>query len=344
MKKAFFIFSAILVTCATHSIAQSNYKPIKKISVEGDGGWDLLTVDESTGRLFLSHKTVVQVVDVKSGKLLGTIPDTKGVHGITLANDLNKGYISNGKDSSVTIFDLKTLTVLKKVQVTGLSPDAILYDAFTHNVFVYNAKTSNATVIDAKTDKIVSTIPFIGNPELSVNDGKGKVYVNIEDKSKVCVINSGTLKIEHTWDLAPGEEPTGIAIDKENSRLFIACANKLMVILDATTGHLITSLPIGEGVDGAAFDPIKKRAYSSNGDGTLTVIQEADANTFSVLENVRTQKGARTIAIDSKTHHVYLPTADFGPTPEPTAENPHPRATLKPGSFVVLDIEPEPMK
>jgi DNA-binding beta-propeller fold protein YncE len=340
MKKKSFISSAILLSSVICSIAQSNYKPIKKISVEGEGGWDLLTVDESTSRLFLSHKTVVQVVDVKNGKLLGTIPETKGVHGIALAGDLNKGYISNGKDSSVTIFDLKTLAVIKKVQVTGLNPDAILYDEFTHNVFVYNAKTLNATVMNAKTDKIISTISFPGNPELSVSDGKGKVFVNIEDKSKVCEINASTLKIDHTWDITPGEEPTGIAIDKETDRLFIVCANKLMVILDAKTGHVITSLPIGEGVDGAAFDPVKKRAYSSNGDGTLTVVQEENANTFKVLENVPTQKGARTIAIDSKTHHVYLPTAEFGAVPEPTAENPHPRAAIKPGSFVVLDIEP----
>jgi DNA-binding beta-propeller fold protein YncE len=342
MKKKSFISSAILLSSAICSLAQSHYKPIKKISVEGEGGWDLLTVDESASRLFLSHKTVVQVVDVKSGKLLATIPDTKGVHGIALASDLNKGYISNGKDSSVTVFDLKTLAVLKKIQVTGLNPDAILYDAFTHNVFVYNARTLNATVIDAKTDKIITTIPFVGNPELSVSDGKGKVYVNIEDKSKVCEINASTLKIDHTWDIAPGEEPTGIAIDKETDRLFIVCANKLMVIMDAKTGHVITTLPIGEGVDGAAFDPVKKRAYSSNGDGTLTVVQEENANTFSVLENVTTQKGARTIAIDSKTHHVYLPTAEFGATPEPTTANPHPRAAIKPGSFVVLDIEPNP--
>jgi DNA-binding beta-propeller fold protein YncE len=286
----------------------------------------------------------MQVVDVKNGKLLATIPDTKGVHGIALADDLNKGYISNGKDSSVTIFDLRTLAVLKKIQVTGSNPDAILYDEFTHNIFVFNARTLNATVIDAKTNKIIHTISFIGNPELSVNDGKGKVYVNIEDKSKVCVISSTTLKIEQTWDLAPGEEPTGIAIDKENSRLFIVCANKLMVILDAKTGRMITTLPTGDGSDGAAFDPIKKRVYSSNGDGTLTVIQEENANTFRLLENVVTQKGARTIAIDSKTHHVYLPTAEFGPVPEPTAENPHPRATIIPGTFVILDIEPEQMK
>lgn len=193
----------MLVSCAIHSIAQSNYKPIKKINVEGEGGWDLLCIDEATNRLFLSHKNVMQVVDVKTGKLIGSVADTKGVHGIALANDLNKGYISNGKDSSVTIFDLKTLTAIKKIQVTGSNPDAILYDEFSHNVFVFNARTLNASVIDAKTDKIIRTIPFIGNPELSVNDGKGKVFVNIEDKSKVCVINSSTLMIEQTWDLSP---------------------------------------------------------------------------------------------------------------------------------------------
>jgi DNA-binding beta-propeller fold protein YncE len=340
MKTTVSISFALMLSCTTNLNAQSHYKPIKKINVEGEGGWDLLTMDVTTNRLFLSHKSIVQVVDVKSGKLLGTIQDTKGVHGITIAGDLNKGYISNGKDSSVTVFDLKTLAVLKKIQVTGRNPDEILYDEFSHRVFVYNAQTSNTTVIDAKTDKIIKTISFIGNPELSVSDGKGKVFVNIEDKSKVCLINSTTLEIEQTWDISPGEEPTGIAMDKENNRLFIVCGNKLMVIMDSKTGHLITSLPIGDGVDGAAFDPALKRAYASTGEGKLTVVQEEDANTFKILENVTTQKGARTLAIDTKTHHVYLPTAEFGSVPEPTKDNPHPRAAIQPGTFVVLDIEP----
>jgi DNA-binding beta-propeller fold protein YncE len=340
MKKSIFIFGCLLtLNFCTHAQTKSEYKIANKFSLEGDGGWDYLTMDDSTGRLFVSHGTQVQVVDVKQGKMIGTISDLKGVHGIALAPEFNKGFITNGKDSSVTIFDLKTYTKLANVKVTGANPDAILYDSFSKKVFIYNGKTSNATVIDANTNKVVETISLDGKPEFSVSDGKGKVYVNIEDKSAISMINSSTLKVEKTWSIKPGEEPSGLAIDNVNHRLFAVCDNKLMVIIDAESGKVITTLPIGERVDGAAFDPALKRAYSSNGDGTLTVVQEENANNFKVLENVSTQKGARTISVDKKTHRVYLPTAEFGETPEKTKDNPHPRPSVKPNSFVVLDVQ-----
>jgi YVTN family beta-propeller protein len=261
------------------------------------------------------------------------------VHGIALAAEFNKGFITNGKDSSVTIFDLKTYAKIANVKVTGANPDAILYDPFSKKVFIYNGRTSNATVIDANTNKVTATIPLDGKPEFSVNDGKGKVYVNIEDKSEISMINSSTLKVENTWSIKPGEEPSGLAIDNVTHRLFAVCDNKLMVVVDAESGKVITTLPIGERVDGAAFDPTLKRAYSSNGDGTMTVVQEENANSFKVLENAATQKSARTISVDKKTHHIYLPSADFGDTPEKTKENPHPRPSVKPNSFVILDVE-----
>ena len=339
MKKTVLITCTILFACLISSKAQLGYRIANKIHVEGDEGWDLMAMDDISARLFVSHGNMVQVVDVKSAKLLGTIPDTKGVHGIALAIDLNKGYISNGKDSSVTVFNLSTLAVLTKVQVTGRNPDAILYDEFSHKVFVFNGGSSNVTVMDAALDKVIATISLDGKPELSVADGKGNVYVNIEDKSKVCVINSTTLKVEQSWDVSPGKEPSGIALDNDKGRLFSVCDNKLMVVIDVKTGRVITSLPIGERVDGAAFDPIKKRAYSSNGEGTLTVVQEVDSNTFKVIENVTTQKGAKTIALDAKTHHIYLTTAEFGPTPAANKDNPRPRPTIKPGTFVILDVE-----
>ncbi|MEO6304380.1 MAG: YncE family protein [Bacteroidia bacterium] len=329
-----------LILSVSIASAQSNYKIVNKIHIDGDEGWDLLAMEESSSRLFLSHGSIVQVVDVKNGKLIGTIPDTKGVHGIALATDVNKGYTSNGKDSSVTVFNLKTLAVIAKIPVTGNNPDAILYDEFTHKVFVYNGKSSNATVIDAISDKVVGTIPLDGKPELSVTDGKGKIYVNLEDKSMVSIIDAKTLKVEQTWSVAPGIEPSGIAIDNKNHRLFIVCDNKLMVIMDSQTGHVITTLPIGDHVDGAAYDPIKKRVYSSNGEGTVTVVQEENENTFKIIENIVTQKGAKTIAIDTKTHHLYLTTAEFGVTPEPTKEKPKPRPSIKPNTFVVLDVAP----
>jgi YVTN family beta-propeller protein len=261
------------------------------------------------------------------------------VHGIALATDLGKGFISNGRDSSVTIFDLKTITTLEKVKVTGRNPDAILYDPFSKKVFAFNGGSSSATVIDAMTNQVLTTIPLEGKPEFSVTDNKGKVFVNIENKSLVAIINTTSLTVEKYWPVAPGEEPSGLAFDIENRRLFAVCENKLMVIINSETGQVITSLPIGGRVDGAAFDPILKRAYSSNGEGTVTVVQERDKDHFEVLENITTQAGDRTITVDKKTHHLFLPTASFEPAPQATPGNPRPRPAIIPNSFVVLDIE-----
>ena len=333
----------VLFLCAVSVNAQtsvSHYKIAGKIHLEGDGGWDCLTVDDATGRLFVSHSTIVRVIDIKTGKLVGTITDTLGVHGIALAHDLNKGFISNGKDASVSIFNLKTLELLTKVTVTGENPDAILYDNFSHLVFVFNGKTSNATVIDAKTNKVVATIVLDGKPEFPTSDGKGTIYINIEDKSLVDVISTKTLKVEKNWPITPGVEPSGIALDNKNHRLFIGCRNKILVVADAEAGKALATVPIGDHCDGVAFDSTLKRAYSSNGDGTLTVVQEQPGDTFKLLENVITQKGARTLALDSKTHHLFLPTAEFGPVPAATAENPKPRPSIIANSFVILEVEP----
>jgi len=313
---------------------------MNKFHIEGDGGWDYLNVDELTGRIFVSHSTVVQVIDEKDGKLLGTIPDTKGVHGIAIAGDLNKAFISNGRDSSVTVIDLKSLAFITKIPVTGQNPDAILYDPFSRKVFVYNGRTANATVIDGAANKVIATIRLSGKPENSVTDGKGKVYVNIEDKNEISVINSTTDKVEQTWSIAPGEEASGLALDNENHRLFIVCSNKLMVILNALSGEVITTLPIGAGSDGAAFDPVLKRAYSSNGEGTLTVVQENSPDKFTVLENVPTLPGARTITVDRKTHHIFMSTAEYEAV-SPSAGNINRRPAVKSGTFMVLDIAPE---
>ena len=317
---------------------KSQYRIANKIHLDGDNGWDYITCDETTNRLFVSHGNMVQVVDLSNNQLIGTIPDTKGVHGIVVANDLNKGFVSCGRDTSVVVFDLKTFAVTATIKVTGINPDAILYDKFSNKVFTFNGRSSNSTVIDANTNSIVETIPLEGKPEFAVTDEKGKIYVNIEDKNLLCEINSNTLKVEQNWSISPGDEPSGLAIDNENHRLFSVCGNKLMVIVDAISGKVITTVPIGDRVDGVAFDKIVNRAYSSNGDGTMTVVQGVKDN-YVVLENVPTQTGARTIAVNSKTNHLYLPTAEFDPAPEPTAENPHPRPKIKPGTFVILDVE-----
>lgn len=338
MKKIDYVFSLMLFCCVAFSSAQTNYRIVNKIHIEGNGGWDYLTVDEDASRLYVSHGNEMNVIDLTTSTLFGTIPDTKGVHGIALAKDLNKGFISNGRDTSVTIIDLKTLKFIAKVKVTGNNPDAILYDPLSHRVFTFNGRSSNSTVIDAITNKVIGTIKLIGKPEFPVNDLKGKIYVNIEDKNSICVININTLKIEQTWSIAPGESPSGLAIDLKNKRLFSVCENKLMVVVDYETGKVIKTLKIGDGVDGVSFDPGLNRIYSSNGEGTMTVVQVKDANTFTVLENVPTQKGARTIAVNTKTHKLYLPTAEYNVTPAAISQSIKPRAYVKPGTFTVLEI------
>ncbi len=341
MKKLSILALALISSlCCLAQNGVNQYKISNRFSLTGDGSWDYLTMDDSTHLLYISHGSEMQVLDVKTGKTVATIPDTKGVHGIALATGLNKGFISNGKDTSVTIIDLKTYQVVAKIKVTGNNPDAILYDKFSQRVFTFNGRSSNATVIDAITNKVIGTIALEGKPEFAVTDFNGKVYVNIEDKSKVCQINPLTMKVENTWPIAPGEEPSGLALDNKNHILFSVC-DKLMVVMDALTGKVITTLPIGDRVDGVAFDPAKNRAYSSNGDGTMTVVQEENDKTFKVLGNVKTQAGARTICIDKLTHKIYLPTAESGETPAATKETPHPRPSIKPGSFVIIEITEE---
>ncbi len=335
MKKSALLF--IFLFSITNGISQ-RYQVSKKINTEGSEGWDYLAVDDVNQHLFVSHGSVVNVVDLKSDKTIATIPYTKGVHGIAIANDLNKAFISNGRDNSITIVNLKTFELIKKTTINGQNPDAILYDAFSKKVFAFNGKSHDATVLDANTNKIVKTIPLGGKPEFSVTNDKGLIYVNIEDKNEIKTINATTLEVVNTWSIAPGDEPSGLAMDAETNRLFSVCGNKLMVVLNALNGKIIATLPIGDSCDGVTFDAEKKLIFSSNGVGTITVVKEVNANSFLVSETVKTQKGARTIALNKITNQLYLPTAEFGPKPEPTSENPKPRASLIPNSFVVLVV------
>jgi YVTN family beta-propeller protein len=335
MKK---IFSIALISFGFMSCIAQEYKVSKKIKIAGSEGWDYLAVDEVNQHLFVSHGSVVNVVDLISDQTIATIADTKGVHGIAIANDLNKAFITDGKDNSVTIVDLKTFKLIEKVAIEGQKPDAILYDEFSKKVFTYNGKSNDATVLDAVSNKVIKTIALGGKPEFSVTNNKGLIYVNIEDKNEIKTIDANTLAVTATWSIAPGDEPSGLAIDLETNRLFSVCSNKLMVIVDATNGKIIKTLPIGDGCDGVAFDAKKKLVFSSNGEGTITVVKEQNANKFSVLETVKTQKGARTIALNKTTNTLYLSTADFGAKPEPTTENPNPRASIIPDSFVVLAV------
>jgi YVTN family beta-propeller protein len=344
MKKSGFLLGIMLMAGLGVRLLGQNvvpgYKIVNTFHLPGDGGWDYLSADEATGRLFISHSTVVQVVDARTGQLTGTINDTPGVHGIALAQDLNKAFISVGRAASVTIINLKTLEFIANVKVSGQNPDAIMYDQYSQKVFVFNGGSANATVIDANTNNVIATIPLEGKPEFPVSNGNGKIYVNIEDKSLITLINASTLKAEKSWSIAPGEEPSGLALDNETHRLFSVCSNKLMVVADAQDGHIVATLPIGEGCDGVKFDPVLKRVYSSNGEGTMTVIQEVNKESFIVLENFKTMPGARTLTVDTKSHHLYLPAAEYNPAEQSTANNQRPRRTIKPGSFVILDIAP----
>ena len=335
MKKT---FSVALILFSFLTCISQEYEVSKKIKIAGNEGWDYLAVDEVNQHLFVSHGSVVNVVDLKSDETIATISDTKGVHGIAIANDLNKAFITDGKDNTVTIVDLKTFKLIEKVTIEGQKPDAVLYDQFSHKVFTYNAKSNDATVLDAVTNKVIKSIPLGGKPEFSATNTKGLIYVNIEDKNEIKTIDAAKLEVIATWSIAPGDEPSGLAIDLNTNRLFSVCGNKLMIIVDASNGKVIQTLPIGDGCDGVAFDAKKKLAFSSNGEGTITVVKEENANKFSVLETVKTQKGARTIAINKTRGDLYLTTADFGEKPKPTTENPNPRASIIPDSSVVLVV------
>ncbi|MGH9703307.1 MAG: YncE family protein, partial [Candidatus Acidiferrales bacterium] len=313
----------------------SGYHLLDTYKLGGEGGWDYLSYDSDSNRLFISRSTHVMVMDGKTGKLVGDIPDTPGVHGIALVNSLNRGFISNGRGNSVTVFNLMSLQTLETVPV-GQNPDAIIFDMASDRVFTMNGHSNDATAIDAVTDKVVGTIHLGGKPEFAVSDEAGHIYVNIEDKSEVVQIDSEGLRVTARWPLKPCQEPSALAIDRANNRLFAGCHNDMMAVMDAHNGFIIATIPIGKGVDAGAFDPGTNYIFMSNGDGTLTVTRAESAFKFSLVENVDTQRGARTMALDPQTHTVYLVTAQFGPAPAPTADNPHPRPAILPDSFVVL--------
>jgi DNA-binding beta-propeller fold protein YncE len=337
---------AIVLCCAcllfvTLSMSQtpSGYTVVKKVQIGGEGGWDYLLADPATHRLYVSHGNSVVVLDTKTDQVVGMIPNTPGVHGIALNPRAGRGYTSNGRAGTVTVFDLKTLNTLDTINVEARNPDAILYDPFSDRLFTFNGRSANATAIDPNTNKVIGKVALKGKPEFAVTDLKGKIYVNIEDSNLVTVFDPKTLAVEAEWPLAPGEEPSGLAIDRERGRLFSVCGNKMMVILDAATGKVVSTVPTGPGTDAAAYDPGTRLAFASNGDGTLTVIRQESADKYMVLENVPTQPRSRTMTLDLSTHRLYLSGALFGPTPPATPEQPRPRPVMEPGSFMVQILE-----
>lgn len=323
---------------SVYAFSPVQYQLKQKFTIGGDGGWDYLTYDSSGNRLFISRATRVQVVDPEKGTVIAEIPNTTGVHGIALAHDLGKGFTSNGRENSVTVFDLKSLKETNKIKIDGENPDAILYDPASKRVITFNGRSKNATVIDATNDKVVGTIPLDGKPEFAAADGKGSVFVNIEDKSELTKIDPVKATVVQTWPLAPCEEPSGLAMDQKHRRLFSGCGNKMMTVTNADTGKVVTTVPIGQGVDANGFDPGTDIAFSSNGDGTLTVVHEDSPDKFTVAQNAETQRGARTMALNPGNHQVYLVTAEFDEAP-PAEGQTRPRRTMKPGTFTLLVME-----
>lgn len=316
--------------------AGPGYHVVKTYKVGGEGGWDYLTVDASARRFYISRGTHVIVLDADSGKNVGEVADTPGVHGIALAPELGKGFTSNGREGTVTIFDLKTLAPSGSKVKVGENPDAILYDPATKRVFTFNGRSQDSSAIDAASGKVLGTIKLDGKPEFAASDAKGEVFVNIEDKSELTVIDPNKLEVKAKWPLAPCTEPSGLAIDRKHRRLFVGCDNKMMAVVDADSGKVLATPAIGEGVDATAFDDETSLAFASCGEGLLTVVREDSADKFTVAENVKTEPGARTMALDAKTHNVFTVTAKFGPPPAATADNPHPRRTILPDTFEVL--------
>lgn len=331
---------AMLATAMAMFASDSEGAPFKvvgKFALEGGGRWDYLIVDTEARRLYMSHANSVVVLDVDSGAMIGSIPDTPGVHGITLAPELGVGFTSNGTENRVTVFDIKTLKVLSKVE-TGVNPDSILFHPATRTVFVMNRNRpgitdGTATVIDAVTRQVIANFPLGGKPEFSAYDNQGNVFVNLDSKSSIVVIDAASRKIKATWPLAPCEEPTGLAIDRDSHTLFAVCENKLLAIVDADNGKVRQTLPIGDDCDAVAFDSGTGEVFASNGEGTVTIARKDPSGKYRVVQTVPTQIGSRTIALDPKTHRVFLPSARF--TGDPTHS---PRPPVVPGSVAVLVI------
>ena len=335
MKKSIF-FLAIIITVAAlnNANAQNDFHILKTFHIQSAGGWDYIAVGPGNNRLYVSHGTQVNILNQTTGDSIGVIENTTGVHGIAFDKSQNRGYTSNGRLNNVTVFDLTTNAVITQI-ATGINPDAIMYEPFTKKIITCNGRSKNLSIIDPITNKLLDSIDVGGKPETAVSNGTGKLYVNIEDKNEIVVVDLKTWTVEAHWPLAPAEEPTGLAFDKTTNRLFAGCGNKFLAVVDAATGKVIETLPIGNGCDGAGFDASTKNIFTSNGEGTLSVYHEGAADKYELLANVTTKRGARTIAVDEQSHLIYLPTADYEAV-DPNA--PKARPKMIPGTFQVLVI------
>lgn len=329
------LFGGIILSllCSVVFSQTPSFKVIKSYSIPSSGGWDYIAVND--GKIYVSHGSQVNILNEASGDSIGVIPGTTGVHGIAFCNELHKGYTSNGRLNNVFVFDLASNNV-EKVIATGENPDAITYDDFSKKIITCNGRGKSLSIIDPVKNEVISTIELGAKPETAVSDGKGKLFVNLEDKNEIAVIDMNQFKVISKWSILPGESATGLAMDKETNRLFAGCDNKLLIVMDALNGKVVSSLPIGDGCDGVAFDEKEKLIFTSNGEGTLTVIKEENANKFQVVQNVSTKKSARTLTLDPSNQTLFLPAADFE---TPAAGAPaNERRKMIAGSFKVLVV------
>jgi YVTN family beta-propeller protein len=329
-----------LILLGSAALADEAYKFLNEIPISGEGGWDILTIDSAANRLYLSHATRVVVVDLDKNSVVDEIADTPGVHAFVAVAEVGRGFSSNGKESKSSVVDLTTLKTVSKID-TGQNPDAVVYEPRRSEVYVFNHSGNSVTVIDAKTATVSATIELGGSPEFAAVDKKtGRVYCNIEDKSEVAVIDGTKHGVVARWSLTPGEEPSGIALDAAHHRLFAGCHNKMMVMLDTETGKVVANVPIGAGVDGCAFDDSSQLAFASCGDGTTTIAKEETPKKLTVIQTLKTERGARTMALNSKTHRIYLPSAQFQPPPSPSPGASPARPTIVPNTLKLLVYDP----
>ncbi|MES2403259.1 MAG: YncE family protein [Pseudomonadota bacterium] len=344
-RSALAVFVMLMPVCVL--AAAGGWKVQQRYPLGGEGGWDYLALDQSAQHLYVSRSDRVIVLDVArtpsmaKRSVVGEIDGLSGVHGIALADDLHKGFISNGRANTVTVFDPAMLKVEQTVAVNAQDPDAILYDPYSHRVFTFNGDSNDASVIDAKSGKLLGHVTLPGRPEFAVSDGRGHVFDNIESRNELVEIDPVAMKVIATWPLKDCDSPSGLAIDVAHHRLFSVCQNRTMAVTDSTDGRQVASVPIGEGPDAARYDAQRGLVFSSNGhSGTLTVVRETTPDRYAVLANAPTQKSARTMALDEASGRIYLSAAELGPRPAPTAADPHPRPTMKPGSFTILVVGP----
>jgi YVTN family beta-propeller protein len=339
------LLAALMRPCAADEspLPNADYGVSRLWPLGGTGGWDYLALEPSGARLFVSRSDRVDVVETASGRRSGVVPNTAGVHGIAFAPELKRGYTSNGRANTVTAFELDSLQVIQESPVDGKKPDAILYEPRLQHVFTANGASNDINVLDPMTLKVIADIPLPGPPEFMATDAAGTVFVNIEmDAGKLVAIDARTLKVKATWTLPGCANPTGLAIDAPNHRLFSVCQDEVMAVTDSSTGKQVARVAIGGGPDAATYDRDLNFVFSSNGtDGTLTVIHQDTPDQYRVVATVQTQMSARTMALDPATHTIYLAAAHFGDAPAPTPDQPHPRPPMVPDSFVILVAEPK---